>query len=185
MVSAGAYRFALPGARAAAGAGAGEAPWERSVIRAPAAGRTSRRPSALSQVELFRGLKPKELAHLERVAHPRHFAPGAVVVWEGRTGLALFVVLGGRLRVTQQVAAEGEARELRDLGPGEAFGELTLLTGRPRSATVTALEPTDCLALHRLDFLAELRAHPEVALRLLETLAQRLLEAERRSAPPA
>jgi CRP-like cAMP-binding protein len=137
----------------------------------------------LAQVEIFRGLKPKELAHLERVAHPRQFEPGQVVVREGRSGLALFVVLHGRLRVTQQ-SGTGDERALRDLGPGEAFGELTLLTGRPRSATVTALEPTECLALPRLDFLAVLRSHPEVALRLLETLAQRLVEAEQRPSPP-
>jgi CRP/FNR family cyclic AMP-dependent transcriptional regulator len=152
------------------------------VIRAPAASRPPRPPSALAQVELFRGLRPKELAYLERVAHPRHFAPGAVVVREGRTGLALFVVLRGRLRATQRAAAGAEEREVRVLGPGDAFGELTLLTGRPRSATVSAVEPTDCLALPRLDFLAALRAHPEVALRLLETLGLRLLEAEQRPA---
>lgn len=132
---------------------------------------------------LFRDLKPKELEHLERVARPRHFEPGATVVQQGKSGLALFVILSGRLRVTQRVDG-GRERELRTMGPGEAVGELTLLTGQPRSATVTAVEPTDCLALHRLDFLAELRAHPEVALRLLETLGQRLLEAEHRPAPP-
>jgi len=50
-------------------------------------------------------------------------------------------------------------------------------TDRPRSATITALEPTDCLALHRLEFLEELRRNPEVAIRLLDTLAARLSEA--------
>jgi len=54
---------------------------------------------------------------------------------------------------------------------------MALFTDRPRSATITALEPTDCLALHRLEFLDELRRNPDVALRLLETLASRLSDA--------
>jgi CRP-like cAMP-binding protein len=66
---------------------------------------------------------------------------------------------------------------LRTIGPGGVFGEMALFSDRPRSATVTAIEPTDCLALHRLEFLDELRRSPDVALRLLDTLAVRLAEA--------
>jgi CRP-like cAMP-binding protein len=129
-------------------------------------------PSALAQVELFRGLEPKELAHLEGLTRPRHYEPGEEVVREGESGVALFIVLRGRLRVTQRTA-EGATRELRTIDAGGVFGEMAILSDRPRSATITAIEPTDCLALHRLDFVDAMRAHPEIAIRLLDTLSRR------------
>ncbi|MBI3980205.1 MAG: cyclic nucleotide-binding domain-containing protein [Chloroflexi bacterium] len=134
----------------------------------------------LAGVDLFRGVSAKELERLERVARPRQFAAGETIVREGETGIALFVVLSGKVRVTQQTGA-GQERELRTIGPGGAFGEMALLGERPRTATVTAVEPTECLALHRRHFLDELRQSPEIAIRLLETLSQRLVDAERRT----
>jgi CRP-like cAMP-binding protein len=60
------------------------------------------------------------------------------------------------------------------LGPGEFFGEMALLDGRPRSASVTATEETQCLVLHRWDFLRELRKNPEIGIAMLSVLSGRI-----------
>jgi CRP-like cAMP-binding protein len=132
--------------------------------------------AGFASAELFRDLSPEELARLERVAHRRHYDPGAVIVAEGQGGIAFFVVTAGQA-VVSRAGTDGQPHEIRRIGPGGAFGEMALFSDRPRSATVTAVEPTDCLALHRFEFLDELRRSPEVALRLLDSLAIRLDEA--------
>jgi CRP-like cAMP-binding protein len=129
--------------------------------------------AGLANAELFRSLTPAELERIERVAHRRHYDSGAVIVREGQGGIAFFIVISGEAVVSRE-GNDGQHHELRRVGPGGAFGEMALFSDRPRSATVTASEPTDCLALHRLEFLDELRRSPEVALRLLDVLAIRL-----------
>jgi CRP/FNR family cyclic AMP-dependent transcriptional regulator len=134
----------------------------------------------LSGVDLFRDLSPAELTRLERLGRRRHYAPGDTIVQQGQSGIALFVVLSGQVRVSRK-GADGREQALRTIGPGGAFGEMALLSNLPRSATVAAGDgEVECLALHRLDFLEELRRYPEVAIRLLETLSRRLQDAERR-----
>jgi CRP/FNR family cyclic AMP-dependent transcriptional regulator len=132
--------------------------------------------TGFANAELFRDLTPEELANLERVAHSRHYDAGATILREGQGGIAFFVITAGKVSVTR-TGNDGQQHEIRTIGPGGAFGEMALFTDRPRAATITAVEPTDCLALHRLEFLDELRRHPEVALRLLNSLAIRLDEA--------
>jgi CRP-like cAMP-binding protein len=137
---------------------------------------SSNASAGFAGAELFRGLPPADLARLERVAHHRHYDPGAVIVEEGQGGIALFVVTAGQV-VVSRAGSDGQPHEIRRIGPGGAFGEMALFSDRPRSATVTAVEATDCLALHRFEFLDELRRNPEVALRLLDSLALRLDQA--------
>jgi CRP/FNR family transcriptional regulator, cyclic AMP receptor protein len=134
---------------------------------------------ALASVPLFSGIDQKELSRLESRARVRPYQAGDVIVEQGSVGVALFVIRSGCVRVTQK-GQDGQERELRTMGPGEAFGEMALFNNRPRSATITATEPTECLALHQLDFLDELRKAPELAIRLLDTLSQRLVDAEQR-----
>jgi CRP-like cAMP-binding protein len=138
-------------------------------------------PSKLAGVPLFRDFQPRELERLERLARPRSFGAGEVIIQEGKLGVAFYVVTSGRVRITQR-SGEDEERELRVLGPGGSFGEMGLFSERPRSATVTAVEPAECLALFRLEFLDQLRDHPDLAIKLLDVLSQRLIDAERRLA---
>lgn len=133
-------------------------------------------PTGFAGAELFRGLPASELAQLERVAHPRHFEAGETIIREGEGGIAFFVITAGEVAISR-AGSDGQPHELRRLRAGGTFGEMALFSDRPRSATVTAVVPTDCLALHRFEFLDELRRNPEVALRLLDTLARRLDEA--------
>src|SRR5207249_3896630 len=114
-------------------------------------GRDSDSRPLLAGVELFRGVEAKELNRLEERARRRQYASGDAIVREGAGAIGFFMVVRGEVRVTQ--TADGQERELRRLGPGGSFGEMGLFTDRPRSATVTAVEPTECLVLPQLDFL--------------------------------
>jgi CRP/FNR family transcriptional regulator/CRP/FNR family cyclic AMP-dependent transcriptional regulator len=71
---------------------------------------------------------------------------------------------------------------LNTLGPGQTFGEMALLDGAPRAATITALEDTTCLVLSRWDFVAELQTNPHMAVAMLPVLSRRLREVEARLA---
>jgi CRP/FNR family transcriptional regulator, cyclic AMP receptor protein len=132
--------------------------------------------AGFANADLFRDLTPEELGRLEKAAHQRHYDAGATILREGQGGIAFFVITSGKVSVSR-ADSDGKQHEIRTIGPGGAFGEMALFSDRPRAATITAVESTDCLALHRLEFLDELRRHPEVALRLLNSLAIRLDEA--------
>src|SRR5688572_23486450 len=133
----------------------------------------------LSKIELFKGINARVLGRLEKLARTRNYDAGDIIVEEGSSGVALFVIRSGKVRVTQ-AGAGGRERVIRTMGAGESFGEMALFNNRPRSATITAIAPTECLALHQFDFLDHLRAQPEVAIRLLDTVSQRLLDGEAR-----
>ena len=70
--------------------------------------------------------------------------------------------------------ADGKADELATLGPGDFFGEMALFEGFPRNATVRATEDTECLAMTRWDFTAEMKNHPEIAVGMIPVLVRRL-----------
>jgi CRP-like cAMP-binding protein len=92
---------------------------------------------------------------------------GEEIVTEGREGSTFFVLLSGR------VSVKAKEREVATLGAGQSFGEMSLLTGEPRSATVSALEDTVLLELGRDVFATHFAAHPERAAQLAEVLEQR------------
>jgi CRP-like cAMP-binding protein len=104
----------------------------------------------------------------------RYFKPGDVIAAEGESGLNFFVVGEGEASVT----VGGE--EVRRLGPGDAFGEIALVDKSSRSATVTAVTEMHCHALPIWSFRSFTMAHPEVAWKLLELLAERVREANAR-----
>jgi CRP-like cAMP-binding protein len=93
-----------------------------------------------------------------------------VIARQGEIGTGFFVVVSGSVRVVR----DGET--LAHLGPGEFFGELSLLDGRPRIAQVVSDVPTTCLALASWDFEAIVAEQPSVALAILRELAGRLRE---------
>ncbi|MGI8967583.1 MAG: Crp/Fnr family transcriptional regulator [Chloroflexota bacterium] len=132
----------------------------------------------LRNVPLFRGLQPKQIKSLARWAATRNYQPGQAIVTEGQSGVGLYCIESGRVRITKESVA-GE-RELREMGPGESFGEMALLDDRPRSATVTAIVPTTCVLLDKAQFLAELNTYPEIALSILPVLVERLRESDAR-----
>lgn len=141
--------------------------------------------SPLASVGIFEGIDERDLQRLERAASARErvVEAGQTLVEEGRHGVGLFVLLSGRAKVVQRTP-DGQERELRTLGPGDYFGEMALFGDWvTRSATVTALERTEAVVLARHAFLEFLRRNPDIAIRMLETLSRRVVEAEQRAAP--
>lgn len=115
----------------------------------------------LSKMPLFARLNEREMLRIMQVAEVVSYEPGEVVVQEGDRGDELFIVQSGEVRISR-----GETI-LNDFGPGEHFGEMALIRAVPRSATVTASEPSDLIVLHRSDFFELLRKEPELAVKLL------------------
>ena len=133
----------------------------------------------LQTVPLFRGLGRRDIDTLGKLAHERSFNAGDVIVSEGEGGIALYAIVGGEVEVLQK--SGGSQQQLRTMGAGEVFGEIALMLDRPRTATVRATKPTECLALTSLSFREALDKSPDMARQLLQNMAQRLAEAEDRS----
>ena len=127
----------------------------------------------LRRVWLFAELDDRDLEHVAQVVRERVCAAREVLVHQGDLSGDLFAVLQGRLKVATS-SAEGESVVLSILGPGEVFGEIALLDGAERSATVIAFEPCRLLVVPRAAFLGVIRDFPDLALRLLATMAKRI-----------
>jgi CRP-like cAMP-binding protein len=137
------------------------------------------REEMLEKVPIFTGLDRKHLKQLARIMVPRTFKTGDVIINEGDQGAGVFVVTSGKVEVVSGAGGE-KPQVLNTLGPGAFFGEMALFEGFPRSATVRCLEDTECLAMTRWDFRAELTTHAEIAMAVLETVVRRLREADAR-----
>jgi CRP/FNR family transcriptional regulator, cyclic AMP receptor protein len=135
----------------------------------------------LGRVPLFADLTDRDLAELAQVAVPRSYEPGQAVFREGDTGDTCYIVREGCLRVTRR-HSDGRVITLAELRPGEMFGELAMFGGETRSASVEALEPTRALAILAGDLRRILAQHPDLAVKMLEALANRLREANERLA---
>ncbi|HEV7126595.1 MAG TPA: cyclic nucleotide-binding domain-containing protein [Ktedonobacterales bacterium] len=133
----------------------------------------------LSQVPLFAHLSKRDLQVLASSCRERDYPAGAPLLRQGDTGVGLFVIVSGRVRVTQHQHG-GDEQELATLGSGEVLGEMSLLDDLPRSASAMALEPTQALVLPVWDFRAILRDNPDIGIGLLSVLSRRLRGAENR-----
>jgi CRP/FNR family transcriptional regulator, cyclic AMP receptor protein len=133
----------------------------------------------LGGVSLFSELSEAELARIAQVAIPRSFPPDTRVFHEGDPGDSCYIVSQGSCRVTRQ-HSDGRAITLATLGPGAIFGELAMLDGERRSASVEAAENTELLALPAMDMRALIREHPGMAEKLVVALTRRLREANER-----
>lgn len=137
---------------------------------------------ALARAPMFSGLKRGTLKSLGRAAKVRQFASGELLVKEGEEAVAFFVLCRGQAEVVKGLGQERE-RVLGNLTEGDFFGEMALLDGFPRSASVRAVSECECLVLARWDLLALIRTSPEVALAILPVLSRRLRECEEQLLP--
>lgn len=135
----------------------------------------------LGRVPLFGELSPRELERVVSVAVPRSFPRGVRVFHEGDDSDACYVVRGGDLRVTRE-HSDGRAIALATLGPGDFFGELAMLDGGSRSASVETLSDTDLLALPARDMRRVIAEHGDIAAKLIVALTRRLRETNERVA---
>ncbi|HVN24618.1 MAG TPA: ATPase, T2SS/T4P/T4SS family [Syntrophorhabdales bacterium] len=130
----------------------------------------------LRQTELLSGLDDVTLttiaARLKKGAYPA----GAVIVKEGEPGDALFLIISGLVEVKKREPSIGADLTLAKIGKGACFGEMSLLSGKPRSATVVAAEPTEVYLLGGKDFESLLLASPSMSLSLNRMFAGRIEE---------
>jgi len=135
----------------------------------------------LSRVPLFSELSPEELERISRVSVARSFPAGVRVFHEGDRSDACYLVRSGDLRVTRE-HPDGRAIALATLGPGDLFGELAMLDGEARSASVETLSDAELLALPAADVRRLLADHPEISVKLIAALTRRLRETNERVA---
>jgi small-conductance mechanosensitive channel/CRP-like cAMP-binding protein len=150
---------------------------------APAGMPVDERAAFLSAVDLFAPLPEDERLELASASAERLFGAGQTVVHQGQAGDSMFVVCRGRVRVTV-----GEPRvEVATTGPGGFFGEMSLLTGDPRSATVSAIGDAVLLEITAADFRRIALARPEVLVGVTDAVERRRrgLEETKRSATVA
>jgi CRP/FNR family cyclic AMP-dependent transcriptional regulator len=133
----------------------------------------------LGRVPLFSQLEGDELERFSRVAVPRSFPSGTRVFHEGDHSDACYIVRTGSFRVTRE-HPDGRAITLANLGRGDIFGELAMLDGEVRSASVEALEDGELLALPGADVRSLLARHPEITVKLVAALVGRLRRANER-----
>ncbi|MDP9238647.1 MAG: cyclic nucleotide-binding domain-containing protein [Chloroflexota bacterium] len=132
---------------------------------------------ALRNVQLFSQLASKDLGRLGRAVVERNYKKGETIMKEGEQAVAFFIITSGKVEVSQSVGSK-KSQTLDTLGPSAYVGEMALIDGGPRAATVKALEDTTCLVLSRWDFVAELQTSPHMAVAMLPVLVRRLREVE-------
>ena len=132
---------------------------------------TTEKAAALARVPLFTGISEASMARLAEVAGEVEFAAGQFIVVQGQVGSGLYVVLEGSIRVLRG------SDELAVLGPGEFFGELSVIDQLPRMASAEAIEDTRCLAVASWDMLHLVETDSALALNLIRGLASRIRQA--------
>ena len=136
---------------------------------APPPGPPPRDPvAALQRVELFADMDRRQAEQIARLLKERRFAKGETVIMEGSGGAAFFLIDSGEARVSSKGV------QLATLGPGDYFGEIALIDGGPRSATVTAATDLVCYGLTFWEFRPLVERNGAIAWKLLQALAKRL-----------
>ncbi|MCU0453242.1 MAG: Crp/Fnr family transcriptional regulator [Bacteroidetes bacterium] len=131
----------------------------------------------LRNVPIFAELEDKDLQKIVRLGTRQKYKKGNIVVLEQESGAALFVIISGKVKVVR-MDEDGREVILSMFGPGEFFGEMSLLDGMARSASVVATVKSELFMIHRRDFLELLHEYPSVAISLLAELAMRLRKAD-------
>src|SRR5438477_1432112 len=136
------------------------------------------RSPSLKAVPFFTQLSEGEIELIRSLAAEKHYPKNAVVLTEGEMGDSLYMIQSGKVKV---FIGDPDGREmiLKILGPGDFFGEMSLIDKQPRSASVTTLEPSSFLVLTHGAFEKVVSQIPRVATMVMRVLAQRVREADR------
>ncbi|MGE5316291.1 MAG: Crp/Fnr family transcriptional regulator [Acidobacteriota bacterium] len=131
----------------------------------------------LQNVPIFNELNTTELEKIAALGVRKQYKKGSIVLLEEETGAALFVIASGKVKIARM---DDDGREviLSILGESDFFGEMAILDGLTRSASVVATSKTELFMIHRSDFLALLQEYPSVAIALLRELTSRLRKAD-------
>lgn len=126
----------------------------------------------LAKVPLLAGMDRKDLEHVGRLCEEVDIVAGKVVARQGDRATEFFVIVDG------QVGVDRDGEHLRDMGPGDFFGELAMLANIPRTATVTTTTPCRFLVLGSREFNSLLHDHPAIQHAVLHAVAQRVASLE-------
>jgi CRP-like cAMP-binding protein len=132
--------------------------------------RRSDKVDVLSRVPLFGGLSRRELDEIARNVTEVDIAPQEYLAFEGEIGTQAMVILAGKVTVRKK------GRKIAELGTGDVVGEMSLVTSRPRNATVRAESFVSALVMDSKEFANVMDEHPQVATKILRTVAQRLAD---------
>jgi CRP/FNR family transcriptional regulator, cyclic AMP receptor protein len=135
--------------------------------------KTSSMVSTLAKSPLLQDLPAEGLEQIAAGARHRTYRRGEVICHQGDPGDALVILESGTVKVLVY-SETGDETVLAIVGPGESFGELALIDGEERSATVEALEPVEALSIHREAFMKIVRSNPATCERLLCALASKI-----------
>ncbi len=150
---------------------------EAEVEAKPVPGRTH----YLHKIKLFSPLSYEECLQVEGRLKPREFAPFQSIVKEGGPGDSMFLIHAGAVEVRRRDPNTGIDFLLTELKVGSCFGEMALLTGKPRAASVIAIEPAMCGVLEQAEFEDLLLSNPKIGLALSRVLAERLEESNQQT----
>jgi len=128
----------------------------------------------LARVDLFRGLDKKDLRLLAASCQERKYPAGTTLMKQGDTGVGLYVITSGKVRVTRANSPDRAEEALEVVGAGSVLGEMALLDHLPRSVPVTAIEDVTALLLPVWEFRPSLHSHPDIDIRLLTVLSRSL-----------
>lgn len=126
-------------------------------------------------VPIFKELRDDFLVRLASVMDELSFPKEYTIFTEGQEGRALYIVVSGRVRVHLG------NRDLAELDPGACFGEMSLFDSEPRSASITTLEPCDCLVLTQQQLYDAIDETPGIAVNIIRLLSRRIRELNRKS----
>jgi CRP/FNR family transcriptional regulator, cyclic AMP receptor protein len=133
----------------------------------------------LEDIPLFSCLDAEAVRDFEKVATRKRFPKNAIVFSRGDESDSLYIVRSGKVKAVIH-DEEGKEIVLADIGEGEYFGEMGVLDGVPRSATIVTQEPTEMLVIRRNDFKKLLSANPDMAFNLIAVVLQRLRRADQK-----
>jgi CRP/FNR family transcriptional regulator, cyclic AMP receptor protein len=125
-------------------------------------------PDLLRLVPLFNGMTDRSFQAIADLSSEADYATGDALVRQGEPGESFIILVTGRARVDR------DGKTLRELGPGDFLGEISLVDGSPRTATVTALDPIHALTVHRQGFLDLIERLPVFRLEILNALTERI-----------
>ncbi|MFQ5927979.1 MAG: cyclic nucleotide-binding domain-containing protein, partial [Terriglobia bacterium] len=153
-----------------------EAPAGAAATPVPPPGQAAppRQQHFLQRIQLFSLLSYEQCDAIVRRLKRRDFPPNYYIVREGQSGDSMYFITAGKAEVRKKDPNTGIEFLLTELGPGQCFGEMALLTGKPRTASVVSADPTTLGILGQKDFQEILLQHPQIGVSLTKIMAERL-----------
>ena len=138
--------------------------------------KTKKLVSYLKNVPLFQGLDNRQLKQIASLIVSRSYQPDEEIVTQGKSGFGMFTIKSGRAEAVLK-NEDGSETVVNEFGPTDFFGEVALLDGGPRTASVIAREDTKCLYLGHVEFIALMHGDADIATEIAVAVAQRLRRA--------